>query len=157
MKSKLMLIAAGTTVIIGAVVLPAMAGVSRDSQRNRSRVVALSYENPTAVSVPTGRMIGRTTVTADTLKADRFVTVQIIDANGAPVSASLTDDRDGDTITGEEGETRVDFCGAITKRVPVKPGLLFITIGLGTCPDGTPSVPSSGEVRFTFESSKGSK
>ncbi len=74
---------------------------------------------------------------------ERFVSFEIADESGAEVSASfLTGDQDFGSV----------FCTSTPSPLPVPAGgpVVRLELFVGTCPDGTPSLPTSGKVEATF-------
>ena len=75
---------------------------------------------------------------------DRDVMLEVKDASGLPVHASVYKFR--------SGKHYGDFCGATKKPLVVKPGMnLVVHVKAGTCADGTtPSAPTTGVVKAVF-------
>ena len=73
---------------------------------------------------------------------EHFVSFEITDDSGEKVSAMF--------LPGDEDFGSV-FCGSTSSPLPIPAGAeVRLEFFLGTCPDGTPSVPTSGKVEATF-------
>lgn len=78
---------------------------------------------------------------------DRYVTVDIEDASGAPVYAWVQQNVDGDPQS-DGGWT--DFCASTSDPIPITPGAVVrIMLDSGTC-DGADSSPTNGTITVTF-------
>lgn len=121
------------------------------------RVVEVHYQCPCGVNTPVGgqgfwvgpagsRLGGDEAVTGGD---DKFVKIEVKDAQGATVWTRLAQDTDGDL----QAETDVgEVCGMSDEvfPVPAAGGTVGVFIYMGTCADGTPSTPTSGTVVLTF-------
>lgn len=94
---------------------------------------------------PTGDNIGG--VNLPTTAAEKYVSIEIKDQTGLPVSASVGQDPEADGTV----ET-TPFCTKTEKPVPIQPGLpvtVFVFVGPCTTPPG-PAFATQGTVHATF-------
>ncbi len=78
---------------------------------------------------------------------ERYVTVDIRDASGAPVYAWVQQNTDGDPQS-DGGWT--SFCGSTSHPIPIEPGAVVrVMLDAGSC-GGTDSNPTSGTIFVTF-------
>ncbi|HYO61512.1 MAG TPA: hypothetical protein VEU29_06405 [Actinomycetota bacterium] len=87
-------------------------------------------------------------------KGDKAVSVMVLDDNERPVSAAIVqiqwDEEYGNASVGH-AVTHEEFCGRTDAPVPVVPDLqVEIFIQKGVCDDGTPSVPTEGDIVVDF-------
>lgn len=78
---------------------------------------------------------------------ENFVSVEIEDATGMPVSAAVGQDPEGDGTV-----TTTDFCTSTEEPLPIEPGLevvVFVFVGPCTAPPG-PAFATQGTVTATF-------
>ncbi len=119
-------------------VLPSIGVSARDQEALCHPVVGLGCEN----------------WAIDPLTED-FVEVEIVDALGRPVHATLEEDIDGDggLATGET-EILHHFCGATKKPIRLARETVAVAVSLWAdpCRNGTPSVVTKGEITITFSS-----
>ena len=137
-KSLIALLALG--LLVGSIASPAAAG------KKKGRVAEADYAAPAAFQWnPTGDAnIGG--VSFPTAANENFVSLEIEDVSGMPVSAAAGQDPEGD---GTVSTTR--FCGAIEK-LPIEPGLdvtVFVFPGPCTSPPA-PGFATQGTVTATF-------
>ena len=85
---------------------------------------------------------------------EKFVHIKIEDSTGADVSASMSQDTDGDQLA-DEGSGG-EFCTETEQPFPVVPGYeVNVFIFTGPCTDGTPAAATSGKVIGTFLTNTG--
>ncbi|HEX2295958.1 MAG TPA: hypothetical protein VHN37_11690 [Actinomycetota bacterium] len=90
----------------------------------------------------------------DLRKGETEVSVMVLDDREGPVSATLVqirwDYQQGGASIGH-AETYAQFCGKTASPVPVVPDLpVEIFLKKGTCEDGTPSLPTEGDIVVDF-------
>lgn len=151
---KAILAAIGAAMLAAAMSAPAQA--MRPSAKRTERVVEMRYaaaNNAGANGISTGVCAIDIFDQSEDLclsvpleLRERYVKVEFQDASGQKVDASLMHGI-GDSYT-PFGE----FCGAHKKpvRIPGVGGYVQIFYSAGTCPDGTPSLPTTGVIVFTF-------
>lgn len=117
------------------------------------RVVEFKYDHPGIGAAPVG---GYPATFPDSMEIplgenDLYMKVEVIDASGQKVWGFISQgDLDGN---GVNDDGYADFCGAHETAVPVAaPGQPIIGIYAysGACDDGTPSVMTSGTIKFTL-------
>ena len=94
----------------------------------------------------------------DLRKGEKSVTVMILDDSERPVSGVVTQwERDGGQEAGPASASTYHavtwqrFCSRTEAPVPVKPKFpVRIIVMEGTCMDGTPSVPTTGDIVVDF-------
>ena len=87
-------------------------------------------------------------------KGERSIDVMVLDDNERPVYGAIVqiewDYQNGGASVGHS-VTHVEFCGATEAPVPVYPDLqVEIFLEKGTCEDGTPSLPTTGDIVVDF-------
>lgn len=91
-------------------------------------------------------------------RGERYVSVNVVDDSEEMVAGTIvqfvwTQVSDG-AKTGES-VTNVPFCGRTDKPVKVKPNIqVEIFLKKGTCDDGTPSLPTNGDIVVEFTRSR---
>jgi hypothetical protein len=158
---RLISVALMVALVAGAMVMPAEAAKKKKKKKKAvakiERKVELPYMCPCGVNTPAGgrgfwigpegtRFGGGSLPSA---AEDMFVTVEVQDAGGGTVYAFLAQDTDGDL----QAETEIgEACGKTEKALPVPApgGEVGVFIYVGTCADGTPSMPTQGTVVLTF-------
>ena len=154
---KAISVALALGLLVGAFVGPAEAGKKKKKAPVKvERVVELPYQCPCGPSTPVasqgfwlaGGTFGGGPVA--TGAEENFVKVEITEQTGQTVFVSLGQDTDGDGFS----DTDVgDVCGdSGDKALPVPaPGSeVSAFVYVGTCPDGTPSIATSGTIKLTF-------
>ena len=154
---KTIAVALALGLLVGALVAPAEAGKKKKKKKPKrvERVFELPYQCPCGPSTPVasqgfwlagGTFGGGPVATGDT---DKFLSVEVADQSGQPVYVQFAQDADGDSLS----ETDVgEVCGKTEEPMEVpEPGLeVSAFVHVGTCPDGTPSIATSGTVKLTF-------
>ena len=87
-------------------------------------------------------------------RGERYVSVAISDDTEEPISGVIAqfiwDYDNGSAKVGHAG-THVQFCGRTKKPVKVLPDIqVEIFLRKGTCEDGTPSLPTNGDILVEF-------
>lgn len=129
-----------TAIVIGLVAgsLAAPAVAKKKKAKKVERVVELTYDlGATGVGTPLGTGVCfRPTNSCGDIpvgSTEKFISVEIKDATGLPVSFSLTQDTDPDSF-GSESDLG-DFCGKTDEPIAVEPGFNVIvfpwTLGPG--------------------------
>ena len=87
-------------------------------------------------------------------RGERYVSVNVIDDSEKPVAGTIVQfvwtqisdgAKTGETVTSEP------FCGRTEKPVKVKPNIqVEIFLKKGMCDDGTPSLPTNGDIVVEF-------
>lgn len=90
-------------------------------------------------------------------KGEKAISVMVLDDNERPVQAAIVqirwDAEYGNASVGH-AETWAEFCGQTEAPVPVVPDLqIEIFLQKGTCEDGTPSLPTEGDIVVDFHRS----
>ncbi len=90
-------------------------------------------------------------------KGEKAVSAMVLDDSERPVAAAVAQIRwDADYGNASVGhfETFSEFCGQTEAPVPVSPDLqIEIFVQKGTCEDGTPSLPTEGDIVVDFHRS----
>ncbi|HYP24348.1 MAG TPA: hypothetical protein VEV43_12310 [Actinomycetota bacterium] len=90
----------------------------------------------------------------DLRKGERSVSVMVLDDRERPVAATVVQIQwDGDYGSARVGHavTHEEFCGRTAAPVPVVPDLpVEIFLQKGVCDDGTPSLPTEGDIVVDF-------
>ena len=122
------------------------------------RVVEVAYASP-GIGVaggPSGRSAGYPVnfpevTEIPTMPEEKYMKIEVIDGSGQAVAGFISQgDLDGNGLN-DDGYG--EFCGAHAAPVEVAaPGtpLLGIYAYNGACPDGTPSIMTSGTIKITF-------
>lgn len=141
--------------LAGAFALPAEAAKKKKKKVVRvERVVELPYQCPCGPSTPVasqgfwlagGTFGGGPVATGG---EENFVKVEVTDQSGQTVYVGLGQDTDGDGFSDGFG----DVCGSTEEplAVPAPGSEVSAFVYVGTCPDGTPSIATSGTVKLTF-------
>lgn len=154
------------TRLVSLLALAALVGTAATSAAALSRRAMLGYaatDDNFVVGAPqeqavvgTGNM--ETQYEFDLRKGEKSVSVMILDDSERPVSGVVTQwVRTGGNEAGPasagtyEAVTWHRFCTRTEAPVPVKPKLrVRIIVMEGTCMDGTPSLPTSGDIVMDF-------
>ncbi len=144
MKRYLVVLLALSMVV--AAMTSAHAG-KKKAPKKTTRVESADYFAPAYFSWnPTGEHnIGG--VSFPTTLTDNFVSIEIEDTTGQPVSAAAGQDTEGDGTV-----TTTDFCTSTEEPLPIEPGLevvVFVFVGPCTSPPG-PAFATQGTVTATF-------
>ncbi len=87
-------------------------------------------------------------------EGEKSVSVMILDDREGPVAGAVVQrvtDYDNGTASVGHAVTFVRFCSKTEAPVPVEPDIdVEITLRKGTCQDGTPSTPTSGDIVVDF-------
>ncbi len=87
-------------------------------------------------------------------KGETAVSVMILDDNERPVSAKVVQiqwDADYGNATVGHAATHYDICGQSEEPLKLVPDLqVEVFLEKGTCEDGTPSVPTTGDIVVDF-------
>ena len=119
----------------------------KKAPKKTTRVESVDYFAPAYFSWnPTGEHnIGG--VSVPTAMGENFVSVEIEDMTGMPVSAAVGQDPEGDGTV-----TTTDFCTSTEEPLPIDPGLevvVFVFVGPCTSPPG-PAFATQGTVHVTL-------
>lgn len=137
-------------------VAPAEAAKKKKKSVRVERVVEIDYSLPgIGVATPAGSAGYPVNfpdgVNIPTTGDDLFIKIEVTDASGQKVGGFISQgDLDGD---GLNNDGYAEFCGAHEEPVPVaSPGMPLIGIYAynGVCPDGSPSVMTTGTIKVTF-------
>ena len=142
--------------LAGAFALPAEAAKKKKKKVVRvERVVELPYQCPCGPSTPAasqgfwlagGTFGGGPVATGG---EENYVKIEVTDQSGQTVYVSVGQDPDGDGFSDSFG----DVCGTSGDEplsVPAPGSEVSAFVFVGTCPDGTPSIATSGTVKLTF-------
>lgn len=142
---KVLVIGLAASLVFGSLA-SAEAGKKKKKPKKVERVEEQNYVAPARFYwAPTGDNIGG--VKFPTGPTDNFVSIEIEDDFGQPVSASAGQDPEGDGTV-----TTTPFCTATEEPLPIEPGLevtVFVYAGPCTTPPG-PAVATQGTVIGTF-------
>ena len=90
-------------------------------------------------------------------KGEKAISAMVLDDNERPVAAAIVQirwDADYGSASVGHAETWAPFCGQTEAPVPVVPDLqIEIFVQKGTCEDGTPSLPTEGDIVVDFHRS----
>jgi hypothetical protein len=120
------------------------------------RIVEIDYSNPGIGAATPAGSAGYPVnfpdgVDIPTTGDDLFIKIEVLDASGQKVGGFISQgDLDGN---GVNDDGYAEFCGAHPEPVSVaSPGMPIIGIYAynGVCPDGSPSVMTSGTIKITF-------
>lgn len=156
MKARLV-----TLFVVLAAVATASAGVAGQPRREMLRYSATD-DNFTVGAPAEEAVVGTGDMEAqydfEIRKGDKAVSVLILDDSERPVSGIVTQwERDGGTEAGPASTasyhavTWQRFCTKTDAPVELKPKLpVRIIVMEGTCKDGTPSIPTEGDIVVDF-------
>ncbi|MDQ3941074.1 MAG: hypothetical protein M3238_06980 [Actinomycetota bacterium] len=154
MKSKISLFMAAT-LIVGALA-PAGSATAARSRRVSVRYLGAGaglalpgYDTPSFCPIDLFNP-GNVCIAVPLSPKDRFVQVSFKDVTGQKVSAYLMEATDTGFVGYDE------FCGAMKRPVRLSGhgSMLQIFYSEGVCDDGAPSVATTGEIVFTFTSTR---
>ncbi len=141
---------------IGGLLLSVAPGLAEAGPKRKKRVERMEE---VSYSCPCGTRVGADTkgvmlfgfggVTWETKAIERYITIEISDSLGGPVSAIIAQDTNpGNSVY----EGRQDVCGETEEPVKITPGTpIDIYFYVGTCADAqTLSHPTTGTVTVTF-------
>ena len=147
--------------VVAAVVATAAIGVAAQPRREMRRYTATD-DNFTVGAPEEHAVVGTGDPEAnydfEIRKGDKAVSVMILDDSERPVSGIVTQwERDGNTEAGPATATSYHavtwqrFCSRTTAPVELKPKLpVRIIVMEGMCKDGTPSLPTTGDIVVDF-------
>lgn len=142
---KILVIALAASLVFGSLAT-AEAGKKKRKPKRIERTEEATYVAPAYFYwAPTGDNIGG--VKFATGPKDKFVSIEIQDTLGQPVSGSVGQDPEGDGTV-----ATTPFCTKTEEPLPIEPGLevtVFVFVGPCTTPPG-PAVATQGTVIGTF-------
>ena len=132
-------------VAAAASLLVALAGVAGAS---RARTVTDEYHNLELTPSPEGRISGRFSNTARFMprQGERAVSIVLSDAQTDNISATVSQDLDGDGSR----DSYVEICDRTERPFRIDPSVeVLVSVQEGFC-NGAPSFATTGEVKATF-------
>jgi hypothetical protein len=126
--------------------LPYAGAAAETAPRTANRTVEASYSQPGGIAPAAGQPVLLSPGTAHASKApENKARVTVTDSSGRTVAIHIQYQPAGRTST----TTRV-YCGASpTLAIAVGSGVQVTPVA-GTCPDGSPSLPTSGRIAIVF-------
>ena len=152
--------------VLGVVVATAATGFAAQSRR-ATLPYAATDDNFTVGAPDEYSVVGTGNTESEydfeVRKGDKFVTAMILDDTERPVSGIVTQWQPDDTTaagpasaTTSHAVTWQRFCESTREPVAIKPKLpVRIIVMEGTCKDGTPSVPTTGQIVVDFHRASG--
>lgn len=136
---KKVLLLAGASVLIAALTTPATAG-ARDSRVETIEYAARNDDIPRPIYSDLGAGFADITLPAG---PERFLSIAIEDSSGGAVAVEVL-----------QGNRVANICGKTESPLPIRPNMpVTLNLYSGRCPDGTPSVVTTGTLTATFEKS----
>lgn len=144
MRKPIMVVLALGVVIAG--LTPGQAA-NKKKVKKVTRVVESVYDAP-AIGSGAGICPGATN-SCGRLAAgskEKFVTIEITDATGLPVYATVSQDLDGDSFSDES----TTICGTSTEPISIHPGVEVIVFPWAVGRPSCPGLATTGVVKATF-------
>ena len=132
-------VGAAAAVLVAAMMAPAIAGGQGSSRVEKVEYTANADDG---ITIFTDLGVDFTTIQLPS-GPEKFMSLSIEDATGAAVAVEvLQRNRIG------------NFCGSTETPIPIRPGVpVTLRLYAGRCPDGTPSVVTTGTLTATFVAS----
>lgn len=141
-------IALAVAVVAGVVTAPA---VNANKRRRAPRKVESTYTEPAFGAAGLGLCFqGTSCVFVDPLPGEKFVRVQIEDALGLPVPASVIQDTNGDGSYLATDDDTTHICGETEEPLRIEPSTVTVWIWRIGIPNPCPGTGTSGTVTTTF-------
>ena len=146
---KMITVLLAASLVTAAFLVPT-ADAKKRKPRRVTRTASGEYTAPGIVAFGQVGDVSVGGVSLPTGSNEKYAKVEVVDASGLAIPASLQQDQDGDTFTGEGGETRWDFCGKQPKYVKIDPGYDAVVYVQGGACGGGAGMATQGTVKITF-------
>ncbi len=142
------------SILLGLGLLVGVIGASGAEAKKpkKKRTVETPYTEPAVGALGMGVCFqGTSCVFVEPMPGERYVSVEIVDDLGLPVSASVIQDTSGDGNYLATDDETVHICGETTEPLKIEPGTVTVWVwrGPGLVPP-CPGLASAGVVKTTF-------